>query len=543
MYQAPSTRKPVVEQWAPSEPDLANEQQLNSLKAMPSPVAKPNLANSIAPIPPMQERDIDTDLSGLKGFESSVGQNADKVLELKKKAADPLQQAKSSTLRKVLGVGTGVAAGLFTGNPLAGVGAYKAIEGAPERSRLKGIGAEISGLEGRNAAYKEQAGMNEKGLDFIEGRMGQKVDVRNQDVAQRQQDVTLAGQANAARTADLGASAHTMDIFQGNGMYQKFQLDSATGGYTKKLGDPFPDPELPIEVTPEMAIDFPGLQIGNSVKQSTFTGLSEQKRLANTSDTMEPESITVNGKGPVKAIRDQAGNYLDPNTRQPFKGKIGVYERPYSTGGSAMGAVLTPAMQTSVDQVAQKVASGEYTAQVGLSMLGGVRGGLGPALTAALVDKRVFPASVRTEATNIERGKSLLVPIRQLVEQINATPDLTKKAFLSAQLENYTKGIGTQFARAKGERGVVTNDDVNRVLGLIPGWKSANFVPQFAEENLRLIEETFDRDYIALTEKYFNTYSVGGGQPNLSGKKFSAGGFDFPTEEAMNKFKAKAGIK
>lgn len=166
-----------------------------------------------------------------------------------------------------------------------------------------------------------------------------------------------------------------------------------------------------------------------------------------------------------------------------------------------------------VDAVRDKVASGEYTISQGLSALGGVRGNLGGALTESLESTRVLPTQVRTANSDIERARNLLVPVRRLVDEINKTADLEQKAKKSVQLEQYVQAIGTQFARARGERGVVTDQDVNRVLGLIPGWKSANFAPGYAEENLKLVEEAFNRDQQTLLGKYFSTFEKGGGSP------------------------------
>ena len=174
---------------------------------------------------------------------------------------------------------------------------------------------------------------------------------------------------------------------------------------------------------------------------------------------------------------------------------------------------LDPKAKARVDAVKEKVSTGEMTLQTGLSALGGVRGGLGGALTESLTNTRVLPPKVRDENTNIERAKNLLVPIHQLVADINNTSDLQEKLRKSYQLDNYVQSIGTQFARAKGERGVVTDRDVNRVLGLLPGWRSANFAPQFAEDNLKLVEDAFSRDQQALLGKYFTKVGTEGTTP------------------------------
>lgn len=64
---------------------------------------------------------------------------------------------------------------------------------------------------------------------------------------------------------------------------------------------------------------------------------------------LTPQSITVDGKGPVAALRDPQGNYFDANTKEPIKGKIGVYERPQTAQLSA----LPPATATQVGAVSR----------------------------------------------------------------------------------------------------------------------------------------------------------------------------------------------
>jgi len=191
--------------------------------------------------------------------------------------------------------------------------------------------------------------------------------------------------------------------------------------------------------------------------------------------------------------------------------RVGSVKPTAQSTREGMGyADLNPKDKERVDAVAAKVAAGEYTISNGLAALGGVRGGLGGALTESLSDDLVLPTAIRTANTDIERAKNLLVPVHKLVDEINSTKDISQKVVLSARLDQYVQAIGTQFARAKGERGVVTDKDVSRVLGLIPGWKSANFAPQYAKDNLALVEEAFTRDQSALLGKYFTKFQQGG---------------------------------
>jgi hypothetical protein len=208
------------------------------------------------------------------------------------------------------------------------------------------------------------------------------------------------------------------------------------------------------------------------------------------------------------AITDDAVSLINLENGKEIR-RIGD---PHETGvGQGAGYnELDPKDQAKVDAVAEKVGSGQITFSNGLSALGGVRGGMGGAMTQALDKTLVLPPAVRAQNTDIERARNLLVPVHNLVDQIGKASTLEEKIQLSARLEQYVQAIGTQFARARGERGVVTDRDVTRVVGLIPGWKAANFAPEYGRENLKLIEDAFSRDQEALLGNYFTKYTAPG---------------------------------
>jgi hypothetical protein len=260
-----------------------------------------------------------------------------------------------------------------------------------------------------------------------------------------------------------------------------------------------------------------------ATRQTAADTLAETQRHNQVTESI-PKPIDPNSaEGVAAAIAKSQGEYhtppaprnIDPNSPEGIAAAV-EKERltaPYKAQTNREGmsySDLNPKDKARVDAVAAKVAAGEYTIANGLSALGGVRGGLGGALTESLSDDLVVPTAVRTANSDIERAKNLMVPVHQLVDEINKTKDLQQKIILSARLENYVSAIGTQFARAKGERGVVTDRDVSRVLGLIPGWKSANFAPQYAADNLKLVEDAFNRDQSALLGKYFTKFQQGG---------------------------------
>lgn len=147
---------------------------------------------------------------------------------------------------------------------------------------------------------------------------------------------------------------------------------------------------------------------------------------------------------------------------------------------------------------------------------------LKPKIVSAARDAGVtmVPRQVWERINNLESAKTLLDPVKSLVQQIEQAPDYNRKVELSLQLENYMQTVGTAIARNIGqERGVVTDADRVVAIGLVPGWKSANFAPGFAQEKLKLLDGIVNRQLQVLKEDYFKPIDqvgqgAGGGQAN-----------------------------
>lgn len=75
-----------------------------------------------------------------------------------------------------------------------------------------------------------------------------------------------------------------------------------------------------------------------------------------------PENITLNGKGPVLALRDKQGNFIDPTTKQPLQGKIGVYERPRETPTVVIQTV--DANGNPIQKIVPKTAGAEFASKL-----------------------------------------------------------------------------------------------------------------------------------------------------------------------------------
>jgi len=179
---------------------------------------------------------------------------------------------------------------------------------------------------------------------------------------------------------------------------------------------------------------------------------------------------------------------------------------------------LPPNLNSMLDDVARRVASGEMSLAQAQQAMGGQRAGLGGAILSRLseTDARILPAQVRTKITDVNIGMGELEIMEQLTEQVINSPSTADRAANTLLLENYTKSLASRLARANGEVGVLTDQDVNRAMTLVPGWKAANFAPEFARRELQLLRSNYDRVKTAFTNQYFEQFSRGGGVPTLA---------------------------
>lgn len=184
------------------------------------------------------------------------------------------------------------------------------------------------------------------------------------------------------------------------------------------------------------------------------------------------------------------------------------------TGVAGLGE-LPSSDQDAIKELARRVTEGEMTVSDARGLLGGVHGGKGKAFTEALLatGSRVAPPKVREGLQDLKRTQNLVTEIRTLVDEIASSTNPEDKLKKAVLLENFTMSVGTMLARGFGERGVVTDADRNAAIGLVPGWKSSNFAPQFAQDKLAILDKMIERNSDALTKGYFERIPSKGGVP------------------------------
>lgn len=179
---------------------------------------------------------------------------------------------------------------------------------------------------------------------------------------------------------------------------------------------------------------------------------------------------------------------------------------------------LNSQTQQRVQEVAQRVESGQITVSEGQALLGGQRGGLGGALVDELTHRNsLIIAPKRREAVNnVNIGIGQLDTLQELVNNVQRSTgaDRLKNTKL---LEDYADTITARLARANGEVGVLTEQDVGRAKSLVAGWKAANFAPGYAKQEIDLLRRNYGKVKEALLnfDRYPATGSPSGGGPGL----------------------------
>lgn len=219
MFSAPSTRKPVVPQWwtgsseelaegfqrlpgapdeaptmagmskmpaAPGTPKLSGIAQLTPYQDLdskmspkpipgasmqdPDPGMTPRGPQSFAPVGLEPDPDylsaisgVRSDLDKLRGLGGRLDENVRRRAEIEGTLADPTQGPKPGTGRKIAGILTGIAGGLF-GGPQAGMGLYDLIANAPKREWAGKLQSEAARLDTESKGLQAQTGLTKDAM-------------------------------------------------------------------------------------------------------------------------------------------------------------------------------------------------------------------------------------------------------------------------------------------------------------------------------------------------------------------------------------------
>lgn len=173
-----------------------------------------------------------------------------------------------------------------------------------------------------------------------------------------------------------------------------------------------------------------------------------------------------------------------------------------------------------VRDVAERYAAGEYTAEQARGMLGGVKGmqeGNGERFSTALADRRGMTPALRKDLASVTTTRNIVDKMEELVNGIINSKTPEERAENTILLEQFGQTTGTLLSRGFGERGVVTDKDVSRATGLVPGWKAANFNPAYARREIALLRDVLDRNEKGVLGAATQQYDRSGGRVNGAG--------------------------
>lgn len=299
----------------------------------------------------------------------------------------------------------------------------------------------------------------------------------------------------------------------------------AEGAYNPVEVPGFDIPEMGLttptsKVRPEYREDIVGrMAMQEESEARTKMGLNLEQKAGETKITQEAENVM-----PPDALATKlglpTGQAVDPKilaAAGDVRGQDISRQNAQTAAASRRSDPNSMENIQAVRDAAQKVVTGEMTITEARGLLGGVKGGLGPMLLKEIsaTGNRIVPPSVRKDLTAIETVENVVNQMEEIVEEIKAAPTMEEKIKKSALLEGFGRSTGTLLARGFGEKGVVTDQDVERATSLAVGWKSANFAPEFADEKIRLLKSLIESNKGSVSSGYFQT--LGDGKPKAGG--------------------------
>ena len=146
----------------------------------------------------------------------------------------------------------------------------------------------------------------------------------------------------------------------------------------------------------------------------------------------------------------------------------------------------------------------------------------------------------QAQLQEITTSRSLVGGLRDTINKIQEASDPKKRTELTMLLKGQADAVTARMARANGEKGVLTDQDISRATGLVPGWSSANFNKQFADQQLDLINSNFDAVERSIRQTYYGANATPLRPPPPTGNMHFTDGlnsWDIPAAD-VERFKA-----
>jgi hypothetical protein len=244
---------------------------------------------------------------------------------------------------------------------------------------------------------------------------------------------------------------------------------------------------------------------------------------------MEPGSPLAEGGTVPKAAtsliegaadRTAAAKQGDLN-RKNQRDVAGIYAAARRNG--AAGGIT----DDDISALADGVESGEITSpQTAQALVGGVKSGAGVKIWRELARRgsRVVDPKTRESLGQIQSARAIVDTLEELVGNVASAKDPTERAKATLLLESTGQATAAMLSKGFGESGRLAEGDIQRARALVPGWKAANFDPNFAQREIDLIRKSMDKAEASVVAGRNKTYKKPGAPAAPGGG--APGGFD-----------------
>ena len=163
-------------------------------------------------------------------------------------------------------------------------------------------------------------------------------------------------------------------------------------------------------------------------------------------------------------------------------------------------AELPGEQQQRISSIADRVLSGQYDEAQAIRMLGSPKANLAPALEDAIRAKKgiVLQPNDWKRMDGITTARNIVSQIEDMGEKIIKGEN---KLFWTNMLRTKLDTFAVPLARASGEVGTMTDQDVDRAKNLLSGWKTANFAPGWFRNEIKWVYQKLDAERISILKQ------------------------------------------
>lgn len=270
--------------------------------------------------------------------------------------------------------------------------------------------------------------------------------------------------------------------------------------------------------------------LGERERKEALQQYEAQKQIENKLRRQNEQDYTIGGQQ-LRLEPSKYADYIiakerDKSSMDRFLQAQANQDRRAGFGPGGGGAV-SPEMDRTLDDLVQKVTSGQLSSQNAVSLLGH-----GPsayplhrelALRIANAGLMVMPEKGRQRLQEIDTSLNYLNQAEKLGEQISkaATPE----AYASAvdQYRSFVKGTTAVLPRAFGDRGNLAAVEGDRALAALPDWARRTAFPGHSRQMINNLRSFINQNRQTVLGTYTTQYDETGARVDRSGTGVTTG--------------------